>query len=82
MRGNLGRSQKIDMAGRSTDRKRVRLTAIPRNSSSPLMSTINSGEIRRGFIAGIRLSPPDNTFALSPCVATGSSVSLMLVARA
>ena len=44
-----------------------RFTAMPRSSASPPISTINSGETSRRFIAGIRLWPPDSTLAPSPC---------------
>ena len=57
-------------------------TAIPRSSASSPISTISSGEISRRFIAGIRLWPPDNTLAPSPCAASSSSAFVTLVARA
>jgi hypothetical protein len=58
------------------------LTEIPRNSLRSLMSTISSGATSRRFIAGIRLCPPDSTFALSPCKTSSSSALATLVARA
>ena len=39
------------------------VTAMPRSSAISPISTMSSGEIRRRFIAGIRLWPPESTFA-------------------
>src|SRR5450432_1258580 len=56
--------------------------AMPRSSASSPTSIISSGEIKRRFIAGIRLWPPDSSFALSPCATSNSSAFVTLVARA
>jgi len=50
--------------GSAPDVRTSPLTAIPRSSAISPMSTISSGEIKRRFIAGIRLWPPR---APSPC---------------
>jgi hypothetical protein len=58
------------------------LTAIPRSSAMPPISTMSSGEISRRFIAGIRLWPPESSFAPSPCATSNSNALATLVARA
>ena len=74
--------QEIDMARQRANGESVLLTTIPRSSANSPISTISSEDIRRRFIAGIRLWPPDKTLALSSCGAGNSGACATLVARA
>ena len=76
--GRLSPEQKLSMAFALTDTMRQLVLSDLRHR----FPEANDEEIRRRFIAGIRLWPPDNTFARSPYKASNSIALLTLVARA